>query len=50
MNIDYCNNKMNSNNDFSVCLPVYYLSLIPNKMANTMEVSNSGGLYHLSNV
>jgi hypothetical protein len=40
---------MNSKNDIPVHLPVYYLGLIPSKMANTMEVSNNKDSCHLFN-
>jgi hypothetical protein len=41
---------MNSKNDIPVHLPMYYLGLIPSKIANTMEVSHAVGSNHLQNI
>jgi hypothetical protein len=34
---------MNSKNDIPIHLPMYYLGLIPSKIANTVEVSHTVG-------
>jgi hypothetical protein len=41
--VNYCSSKMNSKTEIPVHLPMYYLSLIPTKIANTVEVSGNEG-------
>jgi len=43
INVKYCSGKMNSKTEIPVHLPMYYLSLIPTKIANTVEVSSNEG-------